>query len=259
MWPGITFIPYVCPWARARDTCPPVRNSLGTLLASREEEKEEVLEVKAGDLVLQWWLLLQSCGDASGSRLSEVAHRCQNPSWALVVLGGEAGHEAERQIMGRQSALKKKQRVVSVFIIFYRYQSVNSCMLHLLSFAVVNSVLTLLITMHDVLFLMNVITCWQQCYKSCTIFLQEEAVKRWFPATPSNCGSTCNLTWSRLAAFHCSRSALQKGNICVTIPYSPAYQRCPLCPVLPASSNGHHAHMCVYCVCVYLCFFFFFF
>lgn len=191
---------------------------------------------------------------APGSPRSHTAAKTR--AGPCVVLGGEAGHEAERQIMGRQRALKKKKKSC-ISIIFYRYQSVNSCMLHLLSFVVVNSVLTLLITMHDVLFLMNVITCWQQCYKSCTIFLQEEAVKRWFPATPSNCGSTCNLTWSPLAAFHCSRSALQKGNICVTIPYSPAYQPCPLCPVSLASSNGHHAHMCVYWVCVCLCFFFF--
>ena len=83
-------------------------------------------------------------------------------------------------------------------------------------------------------------------------------MKRWFATTPGHGGSMCNLTWSRLAAFHCSRSALQKENICVIIPYSPAYQPSPLCPVLLASSNGHHVHVCV-CVCVFISAFFFFF
>lgn len=41
-------------------------------------------------------------------------------------------------------------------------------------------------------------------------FLQWGPLKRWFPTTPSSRGSMCNLTWSRLAAFHCSRSVLQK-------------------------------------------------
>lgn len=86
-------------------------------------------------------------------------------------------------------------------------------------------------------------------------------MKRWFPATPGNCGSMCNLTWSPLAAFHCSRSALQKENICAIIPYSPAYQPCPLSPALLASSNGHQVHICVscaVCMCLSLVFFSFF-
>lgn len=45
----------------------------------------------------------------------------------------------------------------------------------------------------------------------------------------------------------------RKYCICVIIPYSPAYQPGPLCPVSLASSNGHRVHMCVYCaVCMCL-------
>ncbi len=42
-------------------------------------------------------------------------------------------------------------------------------------------------------------------------FLQWGQIRRWSPTTPSSWGSVCGLTWSRLAAFHCSRSALQRG------------------------------------------------
>lgn len=87
-----------------------MRNSLGTLLASREEE--EVLEVNAGDLVLQRQLLLQSCGDASGSRPSKVPTVAKTRAGACIVLGGEAGHEAERQIMARQNTRKSKACVL---------------------------------------------------------------------------------------------------------------------------------------------------
>lgn len=42
-------------------------------------------------------------------------------------------------------------------------------------------------------------------------FLQRGQPRRWSPTTPSSWGSVCGLTWSRLAAFHCSRSGLQRG------------------------------------------------
>lgn len=74
-----------------------------------------MLEVKAGDLVLQRRLLLQSCGDASGSRPSNTIAKTR--AGACVMLREEAGHEAQRQIMGRQSTLKSKATVLLVFII----------------------------------------------------------------------------------------------------------------------------------------------
>lgn len=42
-------------------------------------------------------------------------------------------------------------------------------------------------------------------------FLQWGQLRKWSPTTPSSWGSVCGLTWSRLAAFHCSRSGLQRG------------------------------------------------
>lgn len=42
-------------------------------------------------------------------------------------------------------------------------------------------------------------------------FLQWGWLRRWSPTTPSSWGSVCSLTWSRLAAFHCSRSGPQRG------------------------------------------------
>lgn len=42
-------------------------------------------------------------------------------------------------------------------------------------------------------------------------FLQWGQLRRRSPTTPSSWGSVCGLTWSRLAAFHCSRSGLQRG------------------------------------------------
>lgn len=110
-----------------------MRNSLGTLLASREEE---VLEVKAGDLVLQRRLLLQSCGDASGSRPSKAHTVAKTQAEACAGLGGEAGHEAERKIMGRESTIKSKAQVLFVFIVFYRQQNIYSYMLHSLGLVV---------------------------------------------------------------------------------------------------------------------------
>lgn len=79
-----------------------MRNSPGTLLASRDEE---VLEVKAGDPVL---LLLSSGGggEASGSRPSEVHTIAKIQAGASAVLRGEAGLEAGRIIMGRETTTK---------------------------------------------------------------------------------------------------------------------------------------------------------
>lgn len=67
-----------------------------------------MLEVKAGDLVLQRRLLLQSCGDASGSRPSKARTVAKTQAGAGTLLGGEAGHEAQRKIMGRESTVKSK-------------------------------------------------------------------------------------------------------------------------------------------------------
>lgn len=89
--------------------CPPMRNSPGTPLASRDEE---VLEVKAGDLVLQRRLLLHSGGgggggDASGSGPSLAHTPAKTQSGACGAgLGGEARLEAGRMVMGRESAVK---------------------------------------------------------------------------------------------------------------------------------------------------------
>lgn len=50
---------------------------------------------------------------APGSPRSHTAAKTR--AGPCVVLGGEAGHEAERQIMGRQSALKKKKSCISLY------------------------------------------------------------------------------------------------------------------------------------------------
>ncbi|PWA18164.1 hypothetical protein CCH79_00004313 [Gambusia affinis] len=83
-------------------------NIPGTLQASRDEE---VLEVKAGDLVLQRRLLLHSGGgggDASGPRPSQ-AHTIAKPqAESSAWLGGEAGLQAGRMVAGRESAVKTR-------------------------------------------------------------------------------------------------------------------------------------------------------
>uniref|UniRef100_A0A3B3Y6J9 Orofacial cleft 1 candidate gene 1 protein n=1 Tax=Poecilia mexicana TaxID=48701 RepID=A0A3B3Y6J9_9TELE len=84
-------------------------NIPGTLQASRDEE---VLEVKAGDLVLQRRLLLNSGGggggDASGPRPSQ-AHTIAKPqAESSAWLGGEAGLQAGRMVTGRESAVKTR-------------------------------------------------------------------------------------------------------------------------------------------------------
>ncbi|XP_041670644.1 uncharacterized protein ofcc1 [Cheilinus undulatus] len=82
-------------------------NIPGTLLASRDEE---VLEVKAGDPVLQRRLLLHGGGggggDASGSRSSQAHTVAKTQTGASAELEGEAALEAGRMVMGRESAAK---------------------------------------------------------------------------------------------------------------------------------------------------------
>uniref|UniRef100_A0A3Q1F893 Uncharacterized LOC110954429 n=1 Tax=Acanthochromis polyacanthus TaxID=80966 RepID=A0A3Q1F893_9TELE len=77
----------------------------GTLQASRDEE---VLEVKAGDLVLQRRLLLHSGGDASGSRPSQARTIAKTQAEGSAGQGGEAGLEAGRMVMGRESTVKMR-------------------------------------------------------------------------------------------------------------------------------------------------------
>ncbi|TKS87982.1 hypothetical protein D9C73_022106 [Collichthys lucidus] len=78
-------------------------NLPGTLLASRDEE---VLEVKAGDPVLQRRLLLHGGGDASGSGPSQAHTIAKTQAGASAGLGEEAGLEAGRMVMGTESAVK---------------------------------------------------------------------------------------------------------------------------------------------------------
>lgn len=104
-FPSVAWLPIyplcVCTCTRPIRACPPMRNSPGMLLGSREEE---VLGVKAGDPVLQRRLLLQRCAAASGCRASKA----QTGAGAGTLLGGEAGHEAQRKIMGTESSIKSK-------------------------------------------------------------------------------------------------------------------------------------------------------
>ncbi|XP_010789714.1 uncharacterized protein ofcc1 [Notothenia coriiceps] len=76
-------------------------NIPGTLLASRDEE---VLEVKAGDPVLQ----LHGGGEASGSTPSQTQTIAKAQTGASAGPGGEAGLEAGRMVMGRESAVKMR-------------------------------------------------------------------------------------------------------------------------------------------------------
>lgn len=93
-----------------------MRNSPGTLLASRDEE---VLEVKAGDPVLQRRLLLHGGGGASGSRPSQAHTIAKTQAGAGAGLGGEAGLEAGRTVMGRESAVKSNAMLLFVFIFHF--------------------------------------------------------------------------------------------------------------------------------------------
>lgn len=91
-----------------------MRISPGTLLASRDEE---VLEVKAGDLVLQRRLLLHSGGDASGSRPSQAHTIAKTQAEDSTELGGEAGLEAGRMVMGRESTVKSNAILLFVLML----------------------------------------------------------------------------------------------------------------------------------------------
>lgn len=83
-----------------------MRISPGMLLASRDE----VLEVKAGDPVLQQRLLLHGGGgdDASSSRRSQTHTNPKTQAEAGAGLGSEAGLEVGRMVMGRGSTVKCK-------------------------------------------------------------------------------------------------------------------------------------------------------
>lgn len=96
--------------------CPLMRISPGTLLASRDEE---VLEVKAGDLVLQRRLLLHGGGDASGSRPSQAHTIAKTQAGASAGLGGEAGLEAGRMVMGRESTVKSN--AILLFVVIFDF------------------------------------------------------------------------------------------------------------------------------------------
>ncbi|KAM3592996.1 uncharacterized protein V6R79_003392 [Siganus canaliculatus] len=82
-------------------------NVPGTLLASRDEE---VLEVKAGDPVLQRRLLLHGGGggNASGSRPSQTHTIAKTQAGAGTGLEGGRGLEAVRMVMGRESNSKTR-------------------------------------------------------------------------------------------------------------------------------------------------------
>ncbi|KAM7390659.1 hypothetical protein PAMA_008716 [Pampus argenteus] len=80
-------------------------NIPGTLLASRDEE---VLEVKAGDPVLQRRLLLHGGGDASGSRPSQAQTVARAQAGASAGPEGQAGPEAGRTVMDSESTVKMK-------------------------------------------------------------------------------------------------------------------------------------------------------
>lgn len=75
----------------------------GTLQASRDEE---VLEVKAGDPVLQRRPLLHSGGDASGSGPSQTQTTAKTQAEGIVWLEGESGLQTGRTVMGRESTVK---------------------------------------------------------------------------------------------------------------------------------------------------------
>ncbi|KAM3860445.1 uncharacterized protein ofcc1 [Diretmus argenteus] len=76
---------------------------LSTLLAPRDEE---VLEVKAGDPVLQRRLLLYGGGAASGPRPSQAAATAKTQAGASAASG--AGLEEGRMVMGMESTVKMR-------------------------------------------------------------------------------------------------------------------------------------------------------
>lgn len=97
-----------------------MRNSPGTLLASRDEE---VLEVKASDPVLQRRLLLHGGGDAWGCRPSQAqtSAKTQSGAGAGAGLGGEAALQAGRMVMGRESTVKSNAMLLFLFLYIYLF------------------------------------------------------------------------------------------------------------------------------------------
>lgn len=94
-----------------------MRISPGTLLASRDEE---VLEVKAGDPVLQRRLLLHGGGgEASGSRPSQTRTTAKAQAGASAGLGGEAGLEAGRMVMGSECTVKSNAMLLFKLYIWF--------------------------------------------------------------------------------------------------------------------------------------------
>lgn len=93
-------------------------------------------------------------------------------------------------------------------------------------------------------------------------FLQRGQPRRRSPASPRSRGGARRLTWSRLAAFHCSRSAPQKGNICVIIPHSPPRRPTSIMQVRPSLMERGGARVRLACcfgvVCAQKVLFFFF-
>ncbi|KAM8822483.1 uncharacterized protein ofcc1 isoform 2-T2 [Spinachia spinachia] len=93
-------------------------NIPGTLPAFRDEE---VLEVKAGDPVLEQRLLLHSGGGASGSGPSQTNTAAKTQAGACAVPGGEAGRRAGRMQAAQKGPLKRrewakrKKRLMAVF------------------------------------------------------------------------------------------------------------------------------------------------
>lgn len=110
-----TFIRVCAPSCVYVFACSLMRISPGMLQASRDDE---VLEVKAGDLVHQRRLLLHSGGDASGSRPSQVHSITKTQAEGGVGLGGEAGLQAGRMVMGRESTVKSN----AIFFFYYPLQ-----------------------------------------------------------------------------------------------------------------------------------------
>ncbi|XP_072306697.1 uncharacterized protein ofcc1 [Eucyclogobius newberryi] len=75
----------------------------GMVLASRDDE---VLEVKAGDPVLQRRLLLHAGADASGSGPSQVHNTAKTAAKTGDGLGDKTGLQAGRMVMAKESTLK---------------------------------------------------------------------------------------------------------------------------------------------------------
>lgn len=100
--------------------CPPMWNSPGTLLASGDEE---VLEVNAGDPVLQRRLLLHGGGgDASGSRPSQAHTIAKTQAGASAGLGRETGG-AGRMVMDSESTIKSNAMLL--FALYFLYLTIS--------------------------------------------------------------------------------------------------------------------------------------